>query len=142
MSYGERVGTGWTDADREQVEQRLAELVVGLRGTEVERAHGHTGYSVRGNRFGWLLVDHHGDGRLALCVKAPPGEQEALVSADAQRYFVPAYLGARGWVGAALDPASRPDWAEVGALLEQAWRMTAGARLTKRLGAGPTHEPG
>lgn len=108
-SYGERMGTGWTDADREQLEHRLAELVVALPATEVVRAHGHTSYSVRRKRFGWLLVDHHGDGRLGLCVKAPPGEQEALMSGDAQRYFVPAYLGARGWVGAALDPASRPD---------------------------------
>lgn len=123
------MGTGWTDADREQVEHRLAELVVALPATEVVRTHGHTSYSVRRKRFGWLLADHHGDGRLALCVKAPPGEQEALVSADVQRYFVPAYLGVRGWVGAALDPASGPDWAEVAALLEQAWRMTAGTRL-------------
>jgi len=67
-------------------------------------------------------------------VKAPPGEQEALVSADPQRYFVPAYLGARGWVGAALDPASGPDWAEVAALLEQAWRMAAGTRLAAAKG--------
>lgn len=37
----------------------------------------------------------------------------------------PPYLGPRGWVGVNLDDASRPDWAEVGGLLEQAWRMTA-----------------
>ncbi len=55
----------------------------------------------------------------------PPGEQDALVSSDARRYFVPPYLGPRGWVGVNLDDASRPDWAEVGGLLEQAWRMTA-----------------
>jgi hypothetical protein len=83
------------------------------------------GPPLRGKRFAWLLVDHHGDGRLALWVKAPPGEQDALVSSDARRYFVPPYLGPRGWVGVNLDDASRPDWAEVGGLLEQAWRMTA-----------------
>jgi hypothetical protein len=88
----------------------------------------HTGYHVRGKRFGWLQVDHHGDGRLALVVKAPHGEQEALVAGDPRRYFVPAYLGSRGWVGVALDPAAEPDWDEVAALVEQAWRMTAGAR--------------
>jgi hypothetical protein len=36
-----------------------------------------------------------------------------------------AYLGPRGWVGVNLEDASRPDWAGVGGLLEQAWRMTA-----------------
>jgi len=70
----------------------------------------------------WTIM---GTGRLALWVKAPPGEQDALVSSDARRYFVPPYLGPRGWVGVNLDDASRPDWAEVGGLLEQAWRMTA-----------------
>jgi hypothetical protein len=37
----------------------------------------------------------------------------------------PPYLGPRGWVGVNLDDPSQPDWAEVGGLLEQAWRMTA-----------------
>lgn len=61
-------------------------------------------------------------------MKAPRGEQEALVGADPRRYFVPAYLGPRGWVGARADPGSRPDWDEIAALVEQAWRMTAGKR--------------
>jgi len=56
------MATDWTAADREQVEHRLAELVVALPATEVVRAHGHTSYSVRRKRFGWLLADHHGDG--------------------------------------------------------------------------------
>ena len=72
---------------------------------------------------------HHGDGRLALWVKAPKGEQDALVGADANRYFVPPYLGPSGWVGVQLDDASDPDWDEVATLLEQAWRMNAGKRL-------------
>jgi catechol 2,3-dioxygenase-like lactoylglutathione lyase family enzyme len=48
-------------------------------------AHGHTGFLLRGRRFAWLLVDHHGDGRLALWVKAPPGEQAGLVAQDPAR---------------------------------------------------------
>jgi hypothetical protein len=28
---------------------------------------------------------------------------EALVSVDARRFFVPAYVGARGWIGVRLD---------------------------------------
>lgn len=125
MAYGGSVARGWGEADRVRVRARLCELAGGLPGAEIDDAHGHTGYLLRGKRFAWLLVDHHGDGRLALWVKAPPGEQDALVSNDARRYFVPPYLGPRGWVGVNLDDASRPDWAEVGGLLEQAWRMTA-----------------
>lgn len=103
-------------------------VIARLPGVSAEDSHGHTGYFLRGKRFAWLLVDHHGDGRLALWVKAPLGEQEALVSADGDRYFVPPYVGPKGWVGVNLDEAAAPDWDEVAAMLEQAWRMSATKR--------------
>lgn len=115
----------WTDADVERVRGRLAELVAGLPGVVVEDSFGHVAFLLGRRRIAWLFIDHHGDGRLALCLKAPPGELETLVAADPARYFVPAYVG--GWVGVRLDGV-QPDWAEVGALLEQAWRL----RATKR----------
>lgn len=70
------------------------DAVTCLPGVEVGEANGHTGFSVRGKRLAWLLVDHRDDGRLALCVKASPGEQETLVG-QGGCYFVPAYLAAR-----------------------------------------------
>ncbi|MER5390953.1 MmcQ/YjbR family DNA-binding protein [Saccharopolyspora sp. NPDC002686] len=117
----------WNEDDRLRVRTRLVELVSAFPGVQVDDSHGHTGFLSRGKRFAWLLADHHGDGRLALAVKAPPGEQEALV-ADNTRYFAPAYLGPRGWVGVNLDEKSAPDWTEIAALLEQAWRMSATKR--------------
>nr|WP_239522343.1 MmcQ/YjbR family DNA-binding protein [Geodermatophilus sabuli] len=98
-------------------------------GVDREEANGHTGYAVAGRRFAWLQVDHHGDGRLALVVKAPPGEQEALLG-TAPCYSRPGHLGARGWLGVDLSPAAGADWDEVAALLDQAWRTTAPERLT------------
>lgn len=115
----------WTEADVERVRERLVGLVVRLPGVVAEDGWGHTGFMLGRQRIAWLLVDHHGDGRLALCVKAPPGEREALVATDPRRYFTPAYVA--GWVGVVLHGV-RPDWAEVAALLEQAWRMRAGKR--------------
>jgi hypothetical protein len=126
----------WTDADRVDARERLVAQVSALPETGVEDSHGHTGLLCRGKRFGWLVVDHHGDGRLALWVKAPRDEQEALVSGDPVRYFVPPYVGPSGWVGALLDPDSRPDWAEVAALVEQAWRMSATKRAIAAYDAG------
>jgi hypothetical protein len=117
----------WDDTERDRVHARVSGLVAALPEAYVEDAYGHAGCFVNGKRFAWLLVDHHDDGRLALCVKAPPGEQEAL-AAQGPRYFRPAYLGPKGWVGVNLDEASNPDWDEVAALLEQAWRLTAGKR--------------
>ena len=117
----------WTETDRRTVAERLRDLTA-LPGVEREEANGHTGYAVAGRRFAWLQVDHHGDGRLALVVKAPPGEQEALVG-TAPCWFRPAYLGARGWIGVDLAPEAGADWDEVAALLDQAWRTTAPRRL-------------
>lgn len=125
------MGTRWSAADCAAVCDR-ARTVAGLPGVELDGANGHTGFSVRGRRFAWLLVDHHDDGRLAVCVKAPPGEQEALVGRGGC-YYVPAYLGSKGWVGIDVAPEDGADWDEVSALVEQGWRMCAPKRLVAEL---------
>jgi hypothetical protein len=56
------------------VRGRLVELVAGLPGVVTEDSYGHIAFLLRRKRIAWLFIDHHGDGRLALCVKAPPGE--------------------------------------------------------------------
>ena len=70
--------------------------------------------------------------RLALSVKAPPGEQEALVGADPERFFVPKYIGPRGWVGLRLD-REPVDWDEAAELVAEAYRMTAPKTLVARM---------
>jgi hypothetical protein len=126
----------WTERDRIEVRIRLVDLFEKFPGGEVDDAHGHTGFLLKGKRMAWLLVDHLGDGRLALWVKAPRGEQEGLVASDPVRYFVPPYVGPSGWVGVNLDPGCRPDWDEVAILVEQAWRMSAGKRAIAAFDAG------
>jgi hypothetical protein len=132
------VGRSWGDADVKFARARCTAIAERLPQTVVANAHGHTSYLLGTKRFAWLVVDHHGDGRLALWVKAPRGEQAALVGADPSRYFVPPYLGPSGWVGVHVDRKSGPDWEEVAALLEQAWRMNAGKRLLSAYDAGST----
>jgi hypothetical protein len=131
------MGHKWTDADRVAARERIVTQLETLPETGFEDSHGHTGLLCRGKRFGWLVVDHHGDGRLALWVKAPREEQVALVAGDPARYFVPPYVGPAGWVGAMLDPKSKPDWDEVEALVEQAWRMSATKKAIKAYDARP-----
>jgi hypothetical protein len=118
----------WGTDDVAAATTRLAEVVAELPGVVVREAYGHVEYLLANKKFAWLLVDHHGDGRLALWVKAPAGEQEALVATDPVRFFAPPYLGPSGWVAVNVDPDSRPDWDEVTALVVQAWRMSAGKR--------------
>ena len=87
-------------------------------------------YLVGRRTFAYFTDDHHGDGRLALICKAGPGEQPALVAGDPERFFVPPYLGHRGWVGLWLD---RPgvDWAEATELMVEAYGLTAPKRLLR-----------
>lgn len=63
----------------------------------------------------------------ALWCKAPAGVQAILVGAAPERFFVPPYVGRRGWVGFRLDGAT--DWDEVVALVRRSFRMTAPKRL-------------
>lgn len=84
--------------------RELLELCAGLP-EAVGEGDQHVGFTVRGRRFAWYLDDHHDDGRVALVFKAPPGINRQLVADDPDRFFIPAYVGARGWAGVWLDVA-------------------------------------
>jgi hypothetical protein len=49
----------------------------------------HLGASIREKRFAWYLDDHHGDGRVAITCKAPPGVNEAMVDSNPAHFFLP-----------------------------------------------------
>jgi hypothetical protein len=59
--------------------------------------------------------------------KAPRGVQTILVGAAPERFFIPPYVGHKGWIGVNFDTAS--DWAEVEALVRRSYRLTAPKRL-------------
>jgi hypothetical protein len=69
-----------------------------------------------------------GDGRTSIWCKAPAGAQEVLVGAEPERFFVPPYVGHRGWVGMRLDVLP-VDWDQVALVVEDSYRMTAPKRL-------------
>jgi hypothetical protein len=98
-----------------------------------ERSGQHCAFQVRGKTFVWFTDDHHGDGMLAITFKAPPGAQDVLVSSDPDRYFVPPYVGHRGWIGLRLD-TDVVDWDEVGDLLTDSYRLLAPRRLAAGVG--------
>jgi hypothetical protein len=105
---------------------RLRAICLGLPGAEERVNHGAPSFAVRGKTFAMFADNHHGDGRVAVWCKASPGAQEALCTADPRRFFVPPYVGPRGWVGARLD--LEPDWAAVETCVEEAHRMVAPRR--------------
>ena len=110
---------------------RLVERLPEALATPI-RGQRHRSLVVRRRRFGWLLDNHHGDGRLALNLRAPPGANQLLASTSPDRFYIPRYLGHRGWVGAWLD-LDEVDWRAIDAVLVDAYRMSAPRTLLPRL---------
>lgn len=102
---------------------------------ELFGGHGQPTFRVRGRIFAMFVDNHHGDGRLAIWCKAAPGGQDVLVAANPERYFVPPYVGPRGWVGMRLE--GTVDWDEVRALVDESYRLIAPKRLVARLAGAP-----
>jgi phosphoribosylglycinamide formyltransferase-1 len=112
--------------------ERLVALCQALPEAEAERAGvQHLAFKVRKKIFGYYVYDHHRDGRIALLCKAQPGEQSRLVAEDPNRYFVPPYVGPKGWVGLRLD-SRRVDWKVVKDLVFVAYVLTAPDTLRKQ----------
>ncbi len=80
-----------------------------------------------------LFLHCHEDGTAFTC-KAPPGEQALLVASDPDRFFVPAYVGSKGWVGVRLGVDV--DWDEIAELAEDSYRLIAPRSLVVRWEAG------
>ena len=89
---------------------------------------GHISFRIRKKIFGYYQFDHHGDGIIAFSCKSNLNEQRRLVRDDAETFFVPAYLGARGWIGVRLD-LDEVDWETVEDLARQAYQSQAPRKL-------------
>ncbi len=74
-----------------------------------------------------MYADHHHDDRLAFWCAAPPGAQDVLAASDPDRFFVPPYVGHRGWLGVRLDMPV--DWNLIAHLVADAHRTVAPKRL-------------
>ena len=121
--------------ERDEVEQILERLrVVCLRfpGAEEKLSHGSPTFFAK-KVFATFHVDHHDDGRVAIWYPAPEGDQGLMVDSEPDRFYVPPYVGHRGWLGMRLDVD--PDWDEVAAAVEEAYRLVAPRKLVAELDA-------
>jgi hypothetical protein len=109
----------------------LRALCLALPETTERLSHGEPAWFAGGKRTFAMYADHHHDDRLAFWCAAPAGAQDALVQSAPDRYFVPPYVGHRGWLGVRLDIPL--DWDEIGELVTDAYRHIAPRRLVARL---------
>lgn len=126
-------------SDPKHLLARVRTLALALPETHARESHGSPGFRVgsekSGKFFAYFNDQHHGSEHIALLVKAGSmDELEALVEAQPQAYFRPAYYGASGWIGVILN---RPDcdWNNVADWLERSWRAVAPPRLTSLMDA-------
>jgi predicted DNA-binding protein (MmcQ/YjbR family) len=105
-----------------------------LRFPEAEEAGGvgNPSFKVRGKIFAMRHALHKVD-RWSVWFKAPLGVQQLVVGDDPTRFFVPPYVGSKGWIGAYLDVEQ--DWDELADLVEESYRMTAPKKLVAELGS-------
>jgi hypothetical protein len=115
--------------------QRLTVTALALPEARRELAGSHASFRVRKKTFAYFLDNHHGDGIVAVTCKVLPGENAALAKAQSKRYYLPAYIGSRGWVALRLDLPTI-DWSEVRELLLTSYLLTAPKRLAS-LARGP-----
>lgn len=107
---------------------RIREICMSFPEATEKPFGGHTAPSFRVRDKLFAMTSEDG---LSLTFKAGPGVQDALVAEAPERFFVPKYVGVKGWVGARLDVDH--DWDEMAELIEDSYRLVAPKRLANLL---------
>lgn len=113
------------------ISQAVRELMTSLPETEEVISHGSPSFKVRGKTFATYTINHHGDGRVALNLDSPPGAQQLYTEMEPEYYFVPPYVGPKGWLGVELNTGI--SWQSVIARTREAYEKRAPAALVASL---------
>ena len=115
----------------DDVAARVRAICLALPEATERLSHGSPGFFC-GKQFVALWDHGHHDHDFPhLWCAAPPGAQQAMVAEGPGRFFIPPYVGHRGWLGVRLDGVA--DWALVEDLCEDAYRCAAPRRLVALL---------
>ena len=115
--------------------KRIRTICLELPEASERLSHGAPTFFVREKKAFLMVLDNfHGDGRFAIWCAAPSGMQSMLVEADPERFFVPPYVGHRGWLGVRLDRGL--DWDELAGIAEDAYAEVAPPKLVEAAGLG------
>jgi len=112
--------------------RRLSAICLTLPETSREARGDHADFRVRKKVFAYFLANHHGDGIVSVCVKSALAENVDRAGREPERFYLPAYIGARGWFGMRLDRGTI-DWDEVENIVGNSYRLAAPKVLVKRL---------
>jgi hypothetical protein len=111
---------------------RLTDICLALPGTTREDKASHAAFLVGKKTFAYYLNNHHGDGIISVSCKVLPGENQFLVESGPNRFYLPAYIGSRGWIALRMDLATL-NWNEVKELIRGSYIQMAPKRLVSLL---------
>ncbi|HEV2448328.1 MAG TPA: MmcQ/YjbR family DNA-binding protein [Candidatus Sulfopaludibacter sp.] len=117
---------------KDTLRERVTKLCLALPETACEVMGDHAGYRVKKKVFAYYLNNHHGDGIIAIACKVLPGDNAALIAAHPRKFYMPAYIGPRGWVGLRLD-LPKVDWSEVRELIAGSYQLVASPKPAARV---------
>lgn len=117
------------ERDPDWLVAQVRERALALPEADEVASHGMPCFGIiKGKKFAYVSVDHHGDGKTALLVKISGAEeQNQLIEMDEDRYYRPAYFG-DGWIGIRLDLGDT-DWDHIGEWLRKSWQSVAPKKL-------------
>jgi predicted DNA-binding protein (MmcQ/YjbR family) len=126
-------------AKAKDISQAVREVCLWFPEVEEVLSHGSPDFRVKGKTFATYVINHHGDGRIALWLNSPDGAQDHYARQEPKHFFVPPYVGPRGWLGVNLDKGI--SWKTVATLVRQAYEKVAPVALSKSLGKTIQIEP-
>ena len=117
----------------------VREVCLSFPDAEEVPSRGSPDFRVRGKTFATYTINHHGDGRVALWLPALPGAQQLHTEVEPRHYFVPPYVGPRGWLGVNLDTGL--DWLSIAERVREAYVTVASVELARLIGPTIQIEP-
>jgi predicted DNA-binding protein (MmcQ/YjbR family) len=111
---------------------RFTKVCLAFPDTSREMHGDHASFRVRKKVFAYFLNNHHGDGIVGINCKTLPGDHTLLIESDPARFYLPAYIGSRGWVGLRLDLGT-VDWEEVAELVKCSYKLLAPKTLAAQV---------
>jgi len=111
---------------------RVTEIGSGLPGVKRKRVKRHACFRVRDKTFAYFLNDHHGDDLIAVCANVLPGDNVRLVTEKPMKFYLPAYIGPRGWVGLRLDRKNL-NWGDAKELIATSYWLIAPKELSSKV---------
>jgi hypothetical protein len=106
----------------------LTRICLALPETRREDKGSHCAFLVGKKTFAYYLDNHHGDSIISVCCKVLPGENTFLIESNPARFYLPAYIGPRGWIGLRMD-LPKLNWSEVKELILVSYLQLAPKRL-------------